>query len=159
MGIEIERKYLVTGDEWRCQAQGVAYAQGYLVAEPERTVRVRIAGQQGYLTIKGVTVGCSRPEFEYPIPLADAEALLALCSPSPIQKIRYTFPYADLVWEVDEFLAANQGLVIAEVELTHPGQQIKLPPWVGAEVTGDSRYYNSNLARCPYQDWPDPKQL
>lgn len=153
MGIEIERKFLVTGSEWRDQAQGVTYAQGYLAADPERTVRVRIAGNQGFLTIKGATVGCSRPEFEYAIPVDDAESMLGLCCQPPIQKRRYTLTVADLVWEVDEFLGANQGLVMAEVELTDPAQAIQLPAWVGAEVTDDPRYYNANLAKCPYQNW------
>jgi adenylate cyclase len=162
LGIEIERKFLVKSSEWRGQTEAVTYAQGYLATDPERTVRVRIAGSQGFLTIKGATVGCSRPEFEYAIPVADAEAMLSLCCTPPIHKLRYTFTEttttdtatdSSCVWQVDEFLGPNQGLIMAEVELTHPDQVIQLPAWVGVEVTGDPRYYNSSLARYPYQLW------
>jgi CYTH domain-containing protein len=158
VSVEIERKFLVHGEDWRTQASGILYAQGYLAADPERTVRVRIAGHQGYLTIKGASIGCSRPEFEYPIPIADAQELLSLCQLPPIQKFRFTLTFADMIWEVDEFLGSNQGLILAEVELTDANQTIQLPSWVGAEVTGDLRYYNSNLARCPYQEWAPPRK-
>jgi adenylate cyclase len=156
MGLEIERKFLVCNQDWRrflTADQGILYAQGYLVATPERTVRVRIAGEQGYLTVKGPTVGATRLEFEYAIPLADAEALLPLCELPALTKYRYNIDYAGLVWEVDQFLAPNQGLMLAEVELTSAEQAIQIPTWVGDEVTADPRYYNAYLARHPYSTW------
>lgn len=154
MGQEIERKFLVVGDRWRQGAIGTALRQGYLPTQDARTVRVRVVDGQGYLTLKGPAVGIVRPEFEYPIPLADAETILAtLCQPPLIEKHRYRIPLGDVVWEVDEFWGANQGLIVAEVELTSPDQTVALPDWVGAEVTHDLRYSNSNLARHPFTEW------
>lgn len=154
MGQEIERKFLVVGDRWRAGATGRLMRQGYIPTQDARTVRVRVVGEQGYLTLKGPAVGIVRPEFEYPIPLADAEAILAtLCQPPLIEKYRYRIPIGDVVWEVDEFLGANQGLVVAEVELTSPDQTVDLPDWIGSEVTHDLRYGNSNLARHPFTAW------
>jgi CYTH domain-containing protein len=152
MAIEIERKFLVTGDAWR-SATAVTYRQGYLNRDKTRTVRVRIAGDAAMLTIKGQTQGATRAEFEYAIPLADAEALLLLCDGPLIEKTRRKIDYAGLVWEVDEFLGDNQGLVVAEVELTAEDQAVELPEWIGAEVTTDARYYNSNLATHPFNAW------
>jgi adenylate cyclase len=154
MGTEIERKFLVISDEWRSLGSGVAYAQGYLVTEVERTVRVRIAGTQGFITIKGATQGISRAEFEYEIPIEDARTLLEnLCDRPWIQKTRYKI-YADgLLWEVDEFAGENQGLILAEVELQAAEQAIALPAWIGAEVSHDSRYYNANLVKFPFSQW------
>jgi adenylate cyclase len=154
MGQEIERKFLVRGQGWRGLAPGLVYAQGYLNTSAGCTVRVRVVGEQGYLTIKGPTQGYTRLEFEYPIPVLEAHEILQNLSQTPVvEKTRYKIPFAGLLWEVDEFAGANQGLVIAEVELTHPEQPVLLPDWVGAEVTADPRYANSNLARYPYSQW------
>ena len=153
MGIEIERKFLVCGQGWR---QGLAqrYSQGYLNRAAERTVRVRIAGEQAFLTIKGRSQGASRLEFEYPVPLADAQALLQLCEGPLIEKTRYTLEQDGLRWEVDEFHGENAGLVLAEVELASEDQTITRPDWLGKEVTGDERYYNSRLSEQPFGRWP-----
>ncbi|MBN2050209.1 MAG: CYTH domain-containing protein [Spirochaetales bacterium] len=152
MAKERERKFLVTGDAWR-QGEAVRYRQGYLNTDPERTVRVRIAGNKAFLTIKGITVGCSRDEFEYPIPFEDAEALLALCEASVICKDRRTLRVEGFVWEVDEFFGDNQGLILAEIELFSEDQAFFRPDWVGREVTGDIRYYNAALAEHPFKNW------
>ncbi|MEB3289893.1 MAG: CYTH domain-containing protein [Leptolyngbya sp.] len=154
MGQEIERKFLVTRDTWRTDDPGQRMRQGYIPTQDARTVRVRVAGHQGYLTLKGPAVGMVRPEFEYPIPLEDAETILStLCQPSLVEKVRYRLPIDDVVWEVDEFFGANAGLILAEVELVTPNQPIHLPDWVGEEVTYDGRYSNSNLARHPFTTW------
>jgi adenylate cyclase len=154
MGTEIERKFLVHGTRWRDLAAGVLYRQGYISTAPERTVRVRIAGDQGYLTIKGKTQGIARSEFEYAIPVEDAAQMLdTLCDRPLIEKYRHKISLNDLIWEVDEFLGDNQGLVIAEVELHDENQAIDLPDWVGEEVSGDLRYYNASLAKHPFQRW------
>jgi adenylate cyclase len=152
MAVEIERKFLVVGDDWR-GAPGVFYSQGYLNRAKERTVRVRIAGDQGYLTIKGATNNASRAEFEYPIPQADATALLQLCEQPLITKYRRKIAYQGFIWEVDEFLGDNAGLVVAEIELPGVDTPFALPAWIGQEVTEDVRYYNSNLASHPYCLW------
>lgn len=154
MATEIERKFLVTGSAWRT-SDGQRIVQGYLNRDKARTVRVRIAGPQAFLTIKGATVGASRAEFEYPIPLADAEALLGLCDGPLIDKVRHRVALGGLLWEVDEFLGDNAGLVVAEVELVSEDQAVDLPPWVGDEVTHDHRYFNSNLASHPFGRWRD----
>jgi adenylate cyclase len=155
MGVEIERKFLVLGTEWQAGLLGVEYRQGYLSADSERTVRVRLAGEQGYLTIKGASTGASRLEFEYPIPADEAVQLLKLLCRKPlIEKIRYRVSYAGLTWEVDEFFGDNHGLVLAEIELDHEEQTFELPPWAGQEVTADSRYYNACLAERPLASWP-----
>lgn len=148
MAIEIERKFLVVGDTWR-SATAVYYSQGYLNRDKTRTVRVRIAGDQAFLTIKGITQGASRAEFEYPIPVADAKALLAMCEQPLIEKYRRKITYEGFVWEVDEFLGENLGLVVAEIELPSEDTQFPKPEWIGEEVTQDERYYNSNLSRNP----------
>ena len=153
MGIEIERKFLVTGETWRLGATGVSYAQGYLAHGTGRTVRVRTAGEQAFLTIKGPVTGISRSEFEYPIPTEDALEMLQLCEGPIVQKTRFRIPYAGHVWEVDEFAGPNAGLVLAEVELLSPEEPVVLPPWIGREVTGDIRYYNSRLSVHPFQHW------
>ncbi|UUA70953.1 CYTH domain-containing protein [Cellvibrio sp. QJXJ] len=152
MAIEIERKFLVVGDAWR-EANAVFYSQGYLSSDKARTVRVRIAGEQAFLTIKGVTQGMSRAEFEYEIPLADAHELLQLCEQPLIEKYRRKITSAGFVWEVDEFLGENQGLVVAEIELPSEDTLFTKPEWVGAEVTADVRYFNSNLVRLPFKQW------
>lgn len=152
MATEIERKFLVTGTQWR-QAPGVRICQGYLNRDKERTVRVRIAGDNAWLTIKGVSRGAARLEFEYAIPLTEAEQLLALCDGPAIQKIRHTLQYKGFTWEVDEFLEENAGLVVAEIELQAEDQPFDRPAWLGREVTHDPRYFNANLAAHPYRDW------
>ncbi|WP_457355807.1 CYTH domain-containing protein [Roseateles sp. P5_D6] len=155
MGIEIERKFLVTGDGWRQPAAAqTRFSQGYLSRDPARTVRVRIAGEQAFLTIKGATQGATRAEFEYEIPLIDARQLLALCDGPLVEKIRHLCLHEGMTWEVDEFLGANAGLVVAEIELAAEGQVFARPDWLGAEVTGDGRYVNANLAVNPFTRWP-----
>jgi CYTH domain-containing protein len=150
---EIERKFLVTGDGWRALGVGAIYRQGY-ISTGARTVRVRVVGDRGYLTIKGPTDGISRSEFEYAIPIEEAlEMLQTLCELPLIAKTRYQVPWAGLVWEIDEFEGENQGLIIAEVELSEPNQAIDFPEWIGEEVSHDPRYYNSNLAKVPFTHW------
>jgi CYTH domain-containing protein len=155
MAIEIERKFLVNAERWQPPANGVLYRQGYIPTLDRRTVRVRVAGEQGYLTLKGpVDEQNMRLEFEYPIPLTDAIQMLEkLCEAPLIEKIRYKISIHNLLWEVDEFLGANQGLRIAEVELSEPNQAITLPNWIDYEVSGDRRYYNSYLVKNPYSGW------
>ncbi len=154
MALEIERKFLVVGDAWRSLATGTLYRQGYVVLGVGKTVRVRVAGSTGYLTIKGPSVNLARAEFEYQIPLGDAMAMLdTLCEQPLIEKTRYKISYAGMVWEVDEFAGENQGLIVAEVELTTADQAIALPPWVGIDVSHDPRYFNSYLVQHPYRQW------
>ena len=154
MATEIERKYLVVDDAWRSQAVGTVFRQGYLSTVKERTVRVRVAGERGLLTIKGITVGAVRSEFEYEIPGADADQLLdELCERPLIEKTRYEIEAGGLTWEVDAFAGVNEGLITAEVELDDEDQEIALPDWVGEEVTHDPRYFNSNLIAHPFSEW------
>jgi adenylate cyclase len=157
MGVEIERKFLVEGDAWRARVESSQHImQGYLANNATGTVRVRVKGEAAYLTIKGPTRGASRSEFEYRIPVADAEAMLAeLAVFPPIDKVRYRIPSGDHVWELDVFAGENEGLVMAEVELGAEDETFDVPPWAGQEVTGDPRYYNVNLARNPYKHWKD----
>ncbi len=155
MGYEIERKFLVNNDSWRnlCH-RGEHYSQGYLSSDSKRVVRVRIQEQRGILTIKGPAIDNICSEFEYEIPVADAVTLLTeLCIPPIIEKTRYAVTIDNLLWEIDEFTGDNSGLIIAEVELDNPDQEISLPAWVGREVTGETRFYNSNLGRYPYNRW------
>ena len=154
MGIEIERKFLLKGTEWKQLAEGTGYRQGYLSSVKERTVRVRTIADKGYLTIKGISVGAVRSEYEYEIPHADADALLdALCERPIIEKNRYKIDHAGFTWEVDEFFGENEGLVVAEIELDSEDQEFEKPAWVGEEVTGDPRYFNSSLIKEPYARW------
>lgn len=154
MGTEIERKFLLKGDAWRALAKGVAYRQGYLNSAKERTVRLRTIADKAFLTVKGISVGATRAEYEYPIPLADCNAMLDTLAEKPlIEKHRYKIPHGGRVWEVDEFSGDNRGLVVAEVELDSEDQAFDKPAWVGAEVTGDPRYFNSNLVKHPYTRW------
>ncbi len=153
MGREIERKFLVSSDAWRHQALPVPYAQGYLCRGTGGTVRVRIAGSEAFLTIKGAVSGISRAEFEYPLPLADAQELLALCPDSLIRKSRTHLLYEGHLWEIDQFEGANAGLIVAEIELTDPEESFLIPPWLGKEVSGDPRYFNSNLTIHPFSAW------
>lgn len=154
MAIEVERKFLVKNDTWRALAPGVPYIQGYLSVNDRNTVRVRIAGDVGYLTIKGKTKRHARAEFEYPIPRQDAQEMLdTLCQSYLVEKTRYRIPVGDLLWEVDDFVGWNQGLVMAEVELSSAEQEIALPDWVGDEVSDDPRYFNSYLSQHPFTTW------
>lgn len=152
MGIEIERKFLVTGESWRTGG-GMRVTQGYLNRDKQRTVRVRVVGIQAWLTIKGISTGATRSEFEYPIPVSDAQALLALCDGPLIDKTRYTLNHAGHVWEVDEFFGDNAGLVVAEIELASEEQPFERPDWLGDEVTHDARYFNSALIAHPFRTW------
>lgn len=151
MGIEIERKFLVTG-EFR-SGEPVHFLQGYLSREPGRTVRARIADDQAWLTIKSLTNNTVRQEFEYEIPLADAKQMIELCDGPVIEKHRWNINYLDHLWEVDVFSGDNQGLIVAEIELTAPDEHFVLPPWVGEEVSHDPRYHNSQLSVHPYKNW------
>ncbi|PSF31157.1 adenylate cyclase [Aphanothece hegewaldii CCALA 016] len=155
MAIEIERKFLVKGDAWKKQAKSKLYRQGYIATKDGiTTVRIRIAGEQAFITIKGKTEGIGRAEFEYEIPLEDAVIMLdKICDRPLVEKIRYKLQIDDLVWEIDEFLGENEGLVMAEVELKDEKQQVNLPEWISEEVTHDLRYYNVNLAKNPYKNW------
>jgi adenylate cyclase len=154
MGKEIERKFLIKGDEWRALAEGATYRQGYLNSAKERTVRIRTTSEKAFLTIKGITVGATRPEYEYEIPLGEGQAMLDSLAERPlIEKKRYKIPIGDLIWEIDEFLGDNTGLIVAEVELESEGQTFDKPSWVGDEVTGDPRYYNANLIKKPFTRW------
>jgi len=154
MSVEIERKFLVLGSAWKTLGQPIALRQGYLSSHPDRTVRVRIEGQQGTLTIKGRSQGATRGEWEYPIPLADAAALLdGLCERPLIEKTRTRITHAGMMWEVDEFFGDNLGLVVAEIELDSEDQAFEKPDWIGEEVTQDARYFNSSLIRRPYTSW------
>lgn len=156
--IEIERKFLVKHKGYREEASSeLRILQGFLSTDPDRTVRVRCIGNHGFITVKGRTFdqGTSRAEWEYEIPLQEAEELLALCIPTPVEKVRYQVPCGGHTFEVDEFLGANQGLVLAEVELQNKGEEFTRPSWLGEEVTGDPRYYNSQLSLNPYTRWKE----
>ncbi|HOX25426.1 MAG TPA: CYTH domain-containing protein [Candidatus Krumholzibacteria bacterium] len=154
MGTEIERKYLVRDGRYRDLGEGTLIRQGYLSSDPERVVRVRAMGRRAFLTVKGVAAGATRIEFEYEIPLEDGLRLLDLCGRRLIEKTRYRVAAPDgLVWEVDEFHGANEGLTVAECELATEDQRVTKPTWVGEEVTGDPRYFNSNLAARPFTTW------
>jgi CYTH domain-containing protein len=155
MALETERKFLVKGEAWRSLGMAVPYAQGYLSRGTGRTVRVRVAGNKAFLTIKGPVVGITREEFEYEVPVEDARSMLTLCDGPVIEKIRTTIPAGNHHWEVDEFAGENDGLIVAEVELSNPDEIVPIPDWVGTEVTGDPRYYNSNLTVHPYSAWRD----
>jgi len=154
MPLEIERKYLVRNDSWRMPGKGTRYRQGYLSTEPARNVRVRVGADRGFITVKGLTVNTTRLEYEYAIPVEDANEMLdALCLKPIIEKVRYTIEHAGLLWEVDEFEGENAGLVVAEVELAEADQTILLPDWIGEEVTDDPRYYNASLIANPFTSW------
>ncbi|TYQ21917.1 UNVERIFIED_ORG: CYTH domain-containing protein [Zoogloea ramigera] len=154
MGVEIERKFLVQGDAWKTLGEPVFFRQGYLSSQKERTVRVRIEGDRAVITIKGKSVGATRGEWEYPIPMQDAAELLdGLCEQPLIEKYRRKITNGAHVWEVDEFLGANAGLVVAEIELGAEDEAFDQPEWVADEVTDDARYYNSNLIKQPFSGW------
>ena len=152
MGKETERKYLVSSNDWRV-GQGVVYRQGYLNTDIQRSVRVRVAGDKAFLTVKGVTVGATRREYEYEIPVDDATEMLDLCEGPLIEKRRYVVEHEGMTWEIDEFFGDNEGLIVAEIELASEDQAFAKPSWIGDEVTEDPRYYNVNLVQHPYQSW------
>lgn len=154
MGIEIERKFLVNNTSWKKSIQAVRCRQGYLCLGSGNTVRVRIMADKGYITVKGGSEGIVRKEYEYVIPVADAEEMLeSLCAKPLIEKNRFVVEHDGMIWEVDEFFGENSGLVVAEVELEREDQIFSLPGWVGKEVTGDSRFFNAALVRNPYANW------
>jgi adenylate cyclase len=154
MGVEIERKFLPADEGWKGLGQPVLMRQGYLTSDPVRTVRVRIEGERAVITIKSKSIGATRGEWEYEIPVADAAELLErLCEQPLVEKIRHRIDHAGHTWEVDEFLGENAGLVVAEIELGSEDELFEKPTWIGQEVTGDPRYYNSSLIRLPYSKW------
>lgn len=158
MAVEIERKFLLKDDRWRAVVTSSRrLSQGYLTSLSEgskASVRVRLGGDQAYLNIKSMTLGMARDEFEYSIPHEDAEHILAhLCSGAVIEKIRHHVPIDGLLWEIDEFLGANEGLVVAEVELHSEDQAFEKPDWIADEVTADPRYYNVSLVQHPFAQW------
>lgn len=160
MATEIERKFLVINNNWRTQVQrSESFRQGYLSNNPTASVRVRIENDQANLNIKGMTIGVSRPEYEYSIPLADAHELLnTLCQQPLIEKTRHYVEYAGKVWEIDEFHGDNQGLIVAEVELLSADEAISLPDWAGKDVSHEKRYYNVLLTQYPYRQWSDAEK-
>lgn len=154
MSLEIERKFLVSGDAWQSRAEGQPCVQGYIPASSACGVRVRILGNQGYLTLKGPSHGCERAEYEYPIPAGDAREILeTFCVKPLIEKTRHTAVHNRHTWEIDVFHGANEGLVLAEIELDAADESFDLPPWVSEEVTGRPEYYNFSLVRHPYSAW------
>ncbi len=155
MAQEIERKFLVNGDFKKEVTKATRITQGYLCSIPERTVRVRIKGEKGYITIKGIgnESGANRFEWEKEIPVDEVKELLKICEPGVIDKTRYLVPAGEHTYEVDEFYGDNEGLTVAEVELKSESDQIIKPSWLGNEVTGDKKYYNSMLMKEPYKTW------
>ncbi|HTF04922.1 MAG TPA: CYTH domain-containing protein [Bacteroidia bacterium] len=155
MGVEIERKFLVDKEKWTAVEKSAPnrMRQGYLLTDPHKTIRVRVAETGGYLTIKGLSTGATRAEFEYEIPKQEAEELLNLFSVSKLDKIRYEIVFNGKVWEVDEFLGENEGLIVAEIELVSESEEFQLPAWVTREVTDEEKYYNSSLSARPFKRW------
>lgn len=155
MAREIERKFLVTGDDWRRHVRSSAYyRQGYMANTDRCSVRIRVAGDRGFLNIKSATLDISRTEYEYPVPLPEAEAMLNdFCEGALVEKTRHFVDHEGFTWEVDVFEGENRGLIMAEIELEHRDADFPLPAWAGAEVSDDPRYYNVYLARCPYAEW------
>ena len=155
MGIEIERKFIPANNDWRTtKMQTTLYRQGYLNTDKDRTVRIRVAGDKAYLTIKGLVQDAQRLEFEYEIPVTEANIMIdRLCEKPLIEKYRHKIKHAELIWDIDEFLGENSGLIVAEIELEYRDQKIDLPDWIGMEVTGDPAYYNANLIKNPYKNW------
>lgn len=154
--LEIERKFLVTSDAFKQEAfKNTRIVQGFLNTHPERTVRVRIKGDQGFLTVKGISnkSGTTRTEWETEISVADAEALLNLCEPGIIDKIRYEVKAGNHIFEIDEFSGENEGLIVAEVELKSEDEVFEKPSWLGRDVTGELKYYNSQLSLNPFKNW------
>lgn len=153
MSVEIERKYLVKNEDWKGDVyKSSDCRQGYMVSDSSKTVRVRIMGDQGYLTVKGATSGISRMEFEYEIDLSDAQYMLMLCD-EVVEKTRHFINHRGMIWELDEFRGMNAGLVMAEIELDSETQTFDLPDWAGEEVSGDPRYFNGYLSKTPFKEW------
>lgn len=153
MKVEIERKFLVTNDDWRTGSVPVRIVQGYLSRDPDRIVRIRLQGEEAFLTVKGRTAGMTRAEIEFPIPIGTARDLLPLCLPPTIRKTRHEVIIGSHKWEVDEFHDENAGLVVAEVELNSEDEVFARPPWIGREVSQDHRYTNSHLSGHPFSTW------
>ena len=155
MAQEIERKFLVKGDFKSLATKSTRIIQGYLSSVPERTVRVRVKGDKGFITIKGIgsQSGASRYEWEKEIPVEEVNELLKICEPGVIDKTRFLVPFGKHTFEVDEFYGENEGLILAEIELSSEGESFETPNWIGKEVTGDARYYNSMLMKNPYKGW------
>ncbi len=154
MAKEIERRFLVRSRKWSDLGDGLAIRQGYLSASKHNSVRVRTYGDRAFVTMKGATSGITRDEFEYEIPLADANEIMGkLCEHPPVEKTRYRIVFKGHTWEVDEFGGANRGLTLAEVELKEPKEQVELPDWIDREVSDDPRYYSSNLSIKPFSTW------
>jgi adenylate cyclase len=156
MGLEIERKFLVDYDAWHKldKPAGTHYRQGYILSDDSRTVRIRVAGDHSYITLKGSAISSmSHSEYEYEIPVPDGEEILAAFAKNGTEKIRYRIPLGGFTWEVDEFLGDNQGLIVAEIELKTEQDKFEKPAWVTSEVTDDGRYANSSLAVRPYSGW------
>lgn len=158
MAVEIERKFLIDINKLTLPNSGDLMYQAYLTEDPARTVRIRIAGEKAFLTIKGPSRGISRAEFEYSIPVIDAKEIIKLSIFPPVIKTRYKIPHQNLYWEVDVFHDKNEGLILAEIELPSENQHLILPDWIKTEVSNDPRYFNSYLARHPFSDWPENKQ-
>jgi adenylate cyclase len=155
MPLEIERKFLVDSQKWKPTDEGIRLVQAYLSIDPNPTVRIRIAGEKAFLTIKGRSETISRPEFEYEIPVNEALDMMKLAISNPVEKIRYEIMHEGFCWEVDIFSEKNEGLVIAELELESEDQSFPRPDWLLTEVSGDRRYYNSYLSEHPFQEWAD----
>ncbi|MFY9152138.1 MAG: CYTH domain-containing protein [Prolixibacteraceae bacterium] len=155
MAVEIERKFLVDPNKWSPNNQGTKMIQAYLSVAPHPTVRVRLAGVKAFLTIKGRSDSIARPEFEYEIPVADADELFKMAISFPVEKTRYEVLYEGFLWEVDIFSGKNSGLVLAEIELEDINQEFPYPDWILTEVSNDMRYYNSYLSGRPFQEWRD----
>jgi len=155
MGVEIERKFLVHKNKWDSftKPKKDFYRQGYLFSDSNKTIRVRQTNDKGYITIKGASIGLTRPEFEYEIPREDAEQLLNKFCVFELIKVRYKILFKNKIWEVDEFLGDNLGLIVAEIELKHENEQFEMPDWIANEVTGIKKYYNSILAIFPFSKW------
>jgi CYTH domain-containing protein len=155
MAFETERKFLVVRDLWEREVkpEGIPVSQGYIAETGAGTVRIRIKGSQGFITVKGRTSGITRPEFEYPIPLNDVEEMMRILDPPKVSKTRYVIPFAGKTWEVDVFEGLNEGLILAEIELQSEDEVFERPEWIGEEVTADPRYANSELAKRPYRSW------
>lgn len=155
MGLEIERKFLVNHAKWAVteKPKGEFYRQGYMLTDPNKTIRVRATDTKGFLTIKGKSEGATRAEFEYEIPKEEAIQLLDIFAVSDLIKYRYKVVFAEKLWEVDVFLGENEGLIVAEIELSSEDETFDLPDWVAEEVTGEKKYYNSNLSTLPFKQW------
>lgn len=155
MALEIERKYLIHQDKWDNfpKPEGQTYRQGYILKDPDKTIRVRVTETTAYLTIKGASTGFTRTEFEYEIPKEEGIELLDNFAVSELSKIRYKIIHADKLWEVDVFLGDNEGLIVAEIELESEDETFGIPEWISTEVTGEDKYYNSNLSANPFKNW------